>query len=73
MGSPPALIQEHDKITIARQIAKHTAPVVGPVASAIGDIALKKIADTKPKEVVGVKRQNFKFSSHLRGRFVPRS
>ena len=64
MGSSPALIQEHDKVAIARHIAMHSVlGGIGPVGGAIGDIAIKKAG-----EVVGQKKQNFKFSSHLKGR-----
>jgi len=64
MGSSPALIQEHDKVAIARHIAKNSVPVgLGGVAEAVVDHALKKAG-----AVGGQKKQNFKFSSHLKGR-----
>ncbi len=69
MGHSAALVHEHDKIAIARHIAKHSAPVgLGTLGRAIGHLALKKIKDNKESRTVAPVKP-FHFSSHLKGRF----
>lgn len=50
MGHSPTLMHDHDKIAVARVIAQHSAPVgFGPLGSALGKLALKKISETDTK------------------------
>lgn len=66
MGHPAAHIQEHDKIAIARHVAKHGS--LGGLGSALGHLALKKISDNKAARTVAPVKP-FHFSTHLKGRF----